>query len=183
MWMGWLAVAFTHIQLWHTYRLGLSRPNTFWFELAWNVQAMFAAMVLMRAAFFIHRRGSAFWIKTLTRLGELSFAIYLFHPAVLLVYRLFRTNKNLPGDSPLYLPYIIGGSLCALFISWAFVQFCFRRLPFAWLFLGTSRLPFAKRNCRNSLTAVKLRRLTRICNTFQRPGPGWPGFLFVRVRE
>ncbi|CAM4509853.1 acyltransferase [Paenibacillus macerans] len=136
MWIGWLAVAFTHIQLWHTYRLGLSRPNTFWFELAWNVQAMFSAMVLLRAAFFIHRRGSAFWKKALTRLGELSFAIYLFHPAVLLVYRVFRTNKNLPGDSPLYLPYIIGGSLCALFISWVFVQFCFRRLPFAWLFLG-----------------------------------------------
>ena len=90
----------------------------------------------MKAAFYIQRKGSGFWTRSLTRLGELSFGIYLFHPFVLFVYRLFWSEQRLPGASFGYLFYIVVGSLGALFLSWAFVQFCFRRLPFAAWFLG-----------------------------------------------
>lgn len=136
LWGGWLAIAFIHVQLWYSYRQGISVPDTFWFEFLWNIHSLFSSIVLLKAAFYIYRKGSVFWVKSLTRLGELSFAIYLFHPFVLFVYRLFRNEQGLPGDSPLYLLYILAGSLCALFLSWGFVQFCFRRLPFASIFLG-----------------------------------------------
>lgn len=137
LWIGWLAVAFVHVQIWYLYRQGYASPNTLWFELLWNVHTMFSALVLLKAAFYIQRKGSAFWVRTLTRVGELSFGIYLFHPVVLFAYRLFWSEQRLPGASYGYLIYIIVGSLAALFLSWGFVQFCFRRLPFAAWFLGS----------------------------------------------
>lgn len=137
LWSCWLIIAFIHVQLWYSYRQGLSRPNTFWFELLWNVHTLFSAIVLMKAAFIIHRKASAFWVKFFTRMGEVSFAMYLFHPVVLLYYRKIRNYVYLPGESLRYLAFILGGSLCAIFISWVFVQFCFKRLPFASLFLGS----------------------------------------------
>ncbi|MGG6313318.1 acyltransferase [Paenibacillus macerans] len=136
LWTSWLAIAFVHVQLWYSYRQGIRVPDSFWFEFLWNVHSMLSALVLMKAAFYIHRKGSAFWIKSLTRLGELSFGVYLFHPFVLLVYRLFRKEQSLPGDSLPYFLFIVVGSLSALFLSWGFVQLSFCRLPFASWFLG-----------------------------------------------
>ncbi|WP_068784444.1 acyltransferase [Paenibacillus phocaensis] len=136
LWGGWLLVAFLHVQLWYAYRQGLASPNSLWFELLWNVHSLFSALVLLKAAFYIQRKGSAFWIRTLTRVGELSFGIYLFHPFVLFMYRLLWSEDRLPGASIGYLIYIGIGSLGALFLSWGFVQFSFRRLPFAAWFLG-----------------------------------------------
>ncbi|MCK8489624.1 acyltransferase [Paenibacillus sp. MBLB2552] len=136
LWIGWLVIALIHVQLWYSFRQGLSSPNSLWFELLWNVHSLFSALVLMKAAFYIQRKGSGFWIRSLTRLGELSFGIYLFHPFILLVYRLFWSEQRLPGASLGYLLYIVVGSLGALFLSWGFVQFSFRRLPFAAWFLG-----------------------------------------------
>ncbi|MFD1268839.1 acyltransferase [Paenibacillus motobuensis] len=137
LWGSWLIVAFTHVQIWLSYRQHWSSPNTTWFEVLWNAHTLLSALVLMRASFLIQRRGSVFWNKALTRLGELSFAVYLFHPVVLLFYRRLRDHYTIPGDSAMYFLYIIGGSACALAISWLFTQFCFRRLPFASIFLGS----------------------------------------------
>ncbi|WMT41133.1 acyltransferase [Paenibacillus sp. D2_2] len=137
LWASWLAVAFTHVQIWFSYRQHWSSPNSTWFEMLWNVHTLLSALVLMRASFLIQRRGSAFWNKALTRLGELSFAVYLFHPVVLFFYRKLRDHYSIPGASAMYFLYIIGGSACALAISWLFTQFCFRRLPFASVFLGS----------------------------------------------
>lgn len=136
LWGGWLILSFIDVQLYYLLRTKAYTASTTIFELVWNIHLLFSAVVLLKAAFLVYRKGSAFWVKSLTRFGELSFGIYLFHPIVLLVYRKFR--NRLAGDeiSLAYFFFIIGGSLCALFISWIFVQVCFKRLPFASLFLG-----------------------------------------------
>ncbi|MEF2969153.1 acyltransferase [Paenibacillus sp. M1] len=144
LWGSWLAVTFYHVQLWYDYRQGIHAASTLWFEIVWNVHMLLSALVLLKAAFLIHRKGPAFWVKALTRMGELSFGIYLFHPIVLREYRFIRYRVAYPPESMMYLLYILGGSLSALFLSWIFVQFCYKRLPFASLFLGNVPGSFKK---------------------------------------
>ncbi|WP_018751881.1 acyltransferase [Paenibacillus sanguinis] len=139
LWMAWLIVAFAHVHLWLIYRKGMGVPDSLWFELFWNIHCMLSALVLLQLAFYIYRKGSYTLVAWLTRLGELSFGIYLFHPFVLLVYRWLYNNKQGPASESLgYLLYIIGGSLLSLFGSWIFVQLSFRWLPFASWFLGNT---------------------------------------------
>ncbi|MNC40048.1 Acyltransferase family protein [compost metagenome] len=137
LWGGWIAAGFVHVQLWYTYRVGWSRPNTAWFEIFWTIQSLLVAVVLLRLAFIIYRKGSSFWIKALTRIGELAFGIYLFHPVVLMYYREFTGVNAMSGDSALYFLCILGGAVCALAVSWIVVQYCFKWVPLSTWFLGS----------------------------------------------
>ncbi|MNI03886.1 Acyltransferase family protein [compost metagenome] len=145
LWGGWIVATFIHVQLWYTYRLGWSRPNTAWFEIFWTIQTLLVAIVLLRLAFIIYRKGSAFWIKALTRIGELSFGIYLFHPVVLMYYRNFTRVNAMSGDSLLYFVCILGGAICSLAVSWIFVQYCFKWFPLSTWFLGNKPSSLKKR--------------------------------------
>ncbi|WP_334073995.1 acyltransferase [Paenibacillus sp. A14] len=137
LWGSWLILSFIDVQLYYALRTQAYVAGTTTFEFVWNVHLLLSALVLMKAAFLVHRKGSKFWVKALTRLGELSFAIYLFHPVVLLVYRMFR--NRLAGDqiAVAYFFFILAGSACTLLLSWVFVHLCFKKLPFAALFLGS----------------------------------------------
>lgn len=136
LWGGWLILSMVDIQLYYMLRQRIYIASTYIFELVWNVHQLLAALVLLHTAFIVYRHASARWLRWLTRLGELSFAIYLFHPAVLLVYRYLR-YRLIGGDIGLaYLLYILGGSILTLALSWAFTQFCFKRLPYASIILG-----------------------------------------------
>jgi peptidoglycan/LPS O-acetylase OafA/YrhL len=133
LWCSWIVVALLHVQLWHYTRSG-NPVNTLWYELIWNVHSMLSALVLMHATFLIYRKCSATMVAFLTRMGELSFAIYLLHPIVLAQYRRFR--YHIAPESFGYLLFIIGGLLVTLFLSWVIVQFCFKRIPWSWVLLG-----------------------------------------------
>ncbi|CAM3010217.1 acyltransferase [Paenibacillus sediminis] len=142
LWTSWLVAALVHVEVWHVSRLTNKWLDSLWYELLWNVHTMLSALVLLHAAFHIYKLGSSKGqgvigstvILLLRRLGELSFAIYLVHPLVLAVYRKFR--YTISPESMTYMFWIFGGLLSALLLSWAVVQFAFRRIPFAWMFLG-----------------------------------------------
>jgi probable poly-beta-1,6-N-acetyl-D-glucosamine export protein len=135
LWSGWLAVAMVHIQLWYEGRHNGQWVDSLWYELAWNIHTMLSALVLFKAAFLIYREAPRAMTAFLTRLGELSFAIYLIHPLLLAVYRRFR--YNIPPESFTYVLFIFGGLIVALGGSWLIVQFAFRRIRIAWVALGS----------------------------------------------
>lgn len=134
LWTSWLAVAFIHVQLWYYTRTTGNAIDTTWYELIWNVHSMLSALVLLHATFVIYRKLFRKGVAFLTRMGELSFAIYLLHPFILAIYRRFR--YQIAPESIGYLIFIYGGLLVALFLSWGIVQFYFRRVPWSWVFLG-----------------------------------------------
>ena len=96
---------------------------------------MLSALVLLYLTFLIYRKAPRVIVAFLTRLGELSFAIYLIHPLLLAVYRRFR--YNIPTDSLTYVLFIYGGLMVALGGSWLIVQFVFRRIRLAWIVFGS----------------------------------------------
>lgn len=63
-------------------------------------------------------------MKVLTRIGELSFAIYLVHPLWLFLYREYDLKLNPVTDD--YLIWIYGGMVTALIVSALVVQTVFR---------------------------------------------------------
>lgn len=138
LWGGWLLLSMVDVQLYYMLRQRIYIASTYTFELVWNIHLLLSALVLLHAAFAVYRHASARWLRWLTRLGELSFAIYLFHPVVLLVYRHLRYRLIGEGIGLAYFLYIIGGAILALALSWGFTQFCFKRLPHASVILGNT---------------------------------------------
>lgn len=136
LWGGWLILSLVDVQLFYMLRQRTYIASTYLFELVWNFHLLLSALVLLHASFVIYRHASARWLRGLTRLGELSFAIYLFHPAVLLVYRQLRLWLIGEQIGRAYFLYIVAGAILALGLSWLFTQFCFKRLPYASVILG-----------------------------------------------
>ena len=130
----WLGAAFTHVQLWYRARHFGIWTDSLWYELLWNVHTMLSALVLLYATFVLYRRAPRPIVAILTRLGELSFAVYLIHPLLLAVYRRFGTG--IPTDSLTYVLYVYGGLIVALAGSWIIVQFAFRHIRISWIALG-----------------------------------------------
>lgn len=131
----WLIAAFIHVQLWYVARHFGVWTDSLWYELLWNVHTILSALVLLYATFLIYRKAPRVIVAFLTRLGELSFAIYLIHPLLLAIYRRFR--YHIPLESLTYVFFIYGGLLFALGGSWFMVQLAFRRIPKSWIFLGS----------------------------------------------
>lgn len=131
---AWLAAAFIHVQLWYEARRFGNWTDSLWYELLWNVHTLLSALVLLYVTFLLYRKAPRRLVAFLTRLGELSFAIYLIHPLLLAVYRRFR--YGISPDSLLYVGFIYGGLLVALAGSWIIVQFAFRRFPLGWIAFG-----------------------------------------------
>ncbi|ASA25104.1 acyltransferase [Paenibacillus donghaensis] len=131
----WLVAAFTHVQLWYNGRHDGIWVNSLWYELLWNLHTMLSALSLMYFAFLIYRSAPRAVVAWLTRLGELSFAVYLIHPLVLLIYRRFR--YHIPLESFTYVMFVYGGLVAALTISWLLTQFVFRRFRLSWVIFGS----------------------------------------------
>lgn len=140
LWTSWLAAAFAHVQLYHYTRSTNIWWNSLWYEFLWNIHTLLSAFILFHAAFIIHRRAHPIIIKGLTRLGELSFAVYLLHPLILYFYRevpvRFQVFKYSP-ESLKYFVWIYGGFIVALAVSWIVVQFIFRRFSWSWVLFGS----------------------------------------------
>ncbi|WP_151737743.1 acyltransferase ['Paenibacillus yunnanensis' Narsing Rao et al. 2020] len=130
----WLAAAFAHVQLWYKARHYGDWVDSLWYELLWNVHTLLSALVLLVAAFWIYRKAPQRLVAWLTRLGELSFAVYLIHPLFLAVYRLLQSK--LQTDSLLYVGYVYGGLVIALAVSWLITQWTFRHIRISWVALG-----------------------------------------------
>ncbi|WP_098741289.1 acyltransferase [Paenibacillus sp. EZ-K15] len=135
LWAGWLAMALTHVQIWYNQRLHGAKYDSLLYELLWNLHTVFSAIVLMQLASWLYNSGWKLIVKVLTRIGELSFAIYLVHPLWLFLYREYDLKLNPVTDD--YLIWIYGGMVTALIVSALVVQTVFRWVPGSWMLLGS----------------------------------------------
>lgn len=137
---GWLAAGLAHVWIWYEARLYNAQFNSLLHEGLWNAYSLTSAIVLLGLAALGVRYGPAWIVRVLSRLGALSFGIYLLHPMLLLVYRHFPLNT---GNSMLVHLWYAGGFAFALFGTWIIVGLAARRLPFASLLFG--QLPKSKK--------------------------------------
>lgn len=135
LWGGWLLLALTHVQIWYNTRLHGAKYDSLLYEFLWNIHTIFSAIVLMQAANWLYNSGWKKIIAVLTRIGELSFAIYLVHPLWLAFYRLYDFSLNPVTDD--YLIWIYCGMLSALIVSGLVVQFIMKYIPGSWVLLGS----------------------------------------------
>ncbi|CAM3958526.1 acyltransferase [Cohnella lubricantis] len=134
VWGSWLAAALIHVQLYHNGRAYGIWVNSTWYEALWNLHTLLSVFVLLQAAFWIYRGASSSVVGFLSRLGGLSFAIYLLHPVFLLAYRRFR--YTIAPDSLTYLIWMYAGVPVCLFLAWAVAASTFRWVPGAEYLLG-----------------------------------------------
>ncbi|OWA35690.1 acyltransferase [Saccharibacillus sp. O16] len=145
LWFCWSMVVVMHVWFYQEIRLGHMAPSSLYYELFWNLHTMLTALVLMRTSFVLYRRAPKFLVRWLTRLGELSFAIYLLHPLVLGFYREGKTwvFDHIPSGSMTYFAWVCGGTIVSLAVSWIFAKVVMRWIPGAWMLLGS--IPYSIR--------------------------------------
>ncbi|WP_172198191.1 acyltransferase [Saccharibacillus qingshengii] len=160
LWVSWAAVTITHIWFYQQVRLNGLIVDTLWYELLWNLHTMLTALVLMRTSFVLYRKAPKWLIKTLTRLGELSFAIYLVHPLVLGYYRDTKDwfFSQVQMGSLTYFVWVYGGLICALGVSWILTQAILRWIPGAWVLLGNVPSSLRKKKTGPSASASASKR-------------------------
>lgn len=135
LWAGWLLLALTHVQIWYNTRLHGAKYDSLVYEFLWNIHTVFSAIVLMQAANWLYNSGWKKIVALLTRIGELSFAIYLMHPLWLNFYREHKFGLNPVTDD--YLIWVYGGMVTALIVTALFVQLIMKYIPGSWVLLGS----------------------------------------------
>lgn len=133
VWGAWLVASAAHVTIWYNARLyGTVYPAEL-YELLWNAQAVLAALVLLHAAFFIQRHMPQRLSAVLSRLGQLSFGIYLVH---LLYQAILGRLVPAPTSAGALHLYYLGGWIFMLLASWLTVALVSRFLPFSWILFG-----------------------------------------------
>jgi Uncharacterized protein conserved in bacteria len=130
---AWLATGLAHVWIWYEARLNLALYNSLLYEALWNAYTITSTVLLLGLAVFISRHGPRWLVRVLTRLGTLSFGIYLLHPMLLLAYRHFPPHT---GTSLLVHLWYAGGFVLALGGAWLIVGLAARWLPFASILFG-----------------------------------------------
>lgn len=133
LWGGWLCAGFAHVHIWYITRLTGEEYASLVYEGLWNIHTVLAALVLMQIAYAIQRSRYTGLIAKLTRLGELSFGIYLLHPVWLALHRQIPWHQQ---NEWLYALYIIVGYGLALGLSWIVISLAFKHIPWSWMALG-----------------------------------------------
>jgi peptidoglycan/LPS O-acetylase OafA/YrhL len=147
-WLAWLALALFHVMINYNARLHGTRYDSLLYEFLWSFHTLLSALVLIQAAFIIHRRLPAIVSKTIYRLGEVSFGIYLIH-----LFYLFLYDRYMPSFGISWLSHFryLGSWIFMLGASWLTVEFAGKFIPYASFIFG--RLPDQNENKR--IPAVK----------------------------
>ncbi|WP_336784955.1 acyltransferase [Paenibacillus sp. MMO-177] len=140
LWAMWIAAGLTHVYLYYETRLHRDSFNSTLFDLVWNIHGVLTALVLLQIAFILSKKLPKVLTKLISRLGALSFGVYLIHPFFLLLY---RERPLHTGTAWLLHLWYLGGFVLALIGSWIVVGFFARYVPFNWIAFGN--LPKTKK--------------------------------------
>ncbi|WP_054954943.1 acyltransferase [Paenibacillus dakarensis] len=133
LWMIWLSAALGHVYVYHTARLYGAEYDSLLYHTLWNIQTITVGLLCIQISIAILRYARPWLTRWMTRLGELSFGIYLIHPLFLFIYRRFPPET---GYSPLVHLWYLGGFVLALAASFLVVSFTARWLPQSWIIFG-----------------------------------------------
>ncbi|SEM51948.1 acyltransferase [Paenibacillus sp. OV219] len=132
----WVAVTIGFLWMYEAYWTGASTPKGYWFEIGYNLFTVMTTLVLLQACVLLGRCKLTRWLAfVLSKLGMLSFGIYLVHPFFLLVYHRYPLGSAQPVT---YFLWTAGSFLFALGASTVVTLLAYRFIPWSWIFLGTS---------------------------------------------
>jgi peptidoglycan/LPS O-acetylase OafA/YrhL len=132
LWAFAAAFGLLHVQaFYNNMKLGVDYHLVV-YDVLWTLHTSAAAVVLLQLAHVLHDKGSPRIVAVLRHLGAHSFGIYLIHPTFLHLYR----SYPVPRDSLLYHPWVAGGFVLALLLSWVIVTLAVRYMPGAWVLFG-----------------------------------------------
>ncbi|GEM_PF-135993 len=130
----WLTLALSHVMLYYNVRANGTRYHILIYEFLWSFHTLFSALVVIGLSFFIYRHLPVLLSKTLYRLGQLSFGVYLIHLIFLFIY---DDNVRHFGSSLLEHARYFGSFVFMLVGSWLVVGLVTRFVPYSWVLFGT----------------------------------------------
>lgn len=138
LWCLWIGAGLWHVSIWYDTRLKIDSYHSLLYEFLWNMHTFFSALVLLQLGFLLYRKAAPWLVSLLSKLGALSFGIYLVHPFILFYYREY---PPVTGNSLLLHSWYVGGYAAALVGSWIIVSLAARFLPISWVLFGNLPKP------------------------------------------
>ncbi|MEK5231868.1 acyltransferase [Lysinibacillus sp. FSL K6-0232] len=143
IWLLWLFATCYNIYLYYfVFSAQTYLANSIVFELAFELQAITASIVLLQLSFWIYHQWHRAIVNSLINLGALSFGIYLLHPFFLFLYR----QLPISGNSLVFHLWSVGGFVIALFGTWLVVYIIGKYVNYHWIAFGPipKELPYKK---------------------------------------
>lgn len=130
----WAATSIAFLWIYISYRTGGTIVAGYWFEIGYNLYTLLTTVILLKLCRLPQRsRITRFIADRLTRLGALSFGIYLVHPFFLLLYRKYMPVS---GQPVAYHLWTMGSYAFALGASIAVLLFAYRYVGWSQLVFG-----------------------------------------------
>lgn len=134
LWAGWLISSALYVRLWYATRRYGEWADNIYYELYWNLHTIFSAVVILQLALYLKRFAGRLPIRWMTRLGTVSFGVYLVHPLVLRFSRIYLTQL----DGAAFHLALLAVFAITLLLSWGVVEAAFRFSPHAWVLFGAA---------------------------------------------
>lgn len=133
IWLLWLFATCYNIYLYYfVFSSQTYLASSIVFELAFELQAITASIVLLQLSFWIYHQWHRAIVNSLINLGTLSFGIYLLHPFFLFLYR----QIPISGNSLVFHVWSVGGFVIALFVTWWVVLVIGKYIKYHWIAFG-----------------------------------------------
>ncbi|KOY80520.1 acyltransferase [Lysinibacillus macroides] len=133
IWLLWLFATCYNIYLYYfVFSSQTYLASSIVFELAFELQAITASIVLLQLSFWIYHQWHRAIVNSLINLGTLSFGIYLLHPFFLFLYR----QIPISGNSLVFHVWSVGGFVIALFVTWWVVLVIGKYINYHWIAFG-----------------------------------------------
>lgn len=140
--LAWLATGLFHVTMWFRLRRRTDTYSTMLFDQVWNAYTLLSIIVLMLLSFWLYRTLGGKVLQLVTRLGQVSFGVYLIHPFILFVYRYYPPTTSTMLYHHLW---FAGGFVLAFLGSWLIVELVVRYLPKSWIVFGSIK-PLVSKN-------------------------------------
>lgn len=124
VWTLWLTSGIFYTWLYYRANVYGIWLHSFWYEFSWNVYTTVSCLALFHVSYMMNVLSPKLKFL-LTRIGGVTFGIYLIHPFVLFIWRLLPFSNHIL----VYHVKVWFGMAAALFISWAVVEMVRRISP------------------------------------------------------
>lgn len=117
VWAGWLIAGAFYTWLYYEANVYKKWYHSFWYEFGWNMYTLISCLALFHLSILLMRWRKSPVVAWLSRLGGVTFGIYLVHPVILLLWRMLPFSNQIF----VYHAQVWLGMAAALFASWLIV--------------------------------------------------------------
>ena len=129
---GYFYMIYFYVGAYYDLRTDQWVGNNKWLEFGWSTHAFLAAAVIFIFVHFLETWNVPRIKKFMMEIGAVSFGMYLIHPFILMMLRMYISG----GEPLVFHSWQLISLLITFFSSWLIVRLFYDFVPYCWIFFG-----------------------------------------------